>query len=94
MENFSWESDPKVAGRNATKTPLKPPLRISTYRQSPRNRLQSGVASSEGEKTTTESKESAKLNESAKPEPRHHHQHRHFQNFNRQFADEIGLINN
>ena len=50
MENFKKESAHKVAKRNATKTPLKPRLRISIFQLSPGNRLlrieQSGVASS------------------------------------------------
>ena len=81
MENFRWESTLKLARRNAIKTCLKPPLRISTYRQSPGKILymteQSGSALSEREQTKGADKykprESAKLNEStkrAKPEPR------------------------
>ena len=50
MENCKNESAHKVAKRNATKTPLKPHLRISILQLSPGNRLlrieQSGVASS------------------------------------------------
>ena len=50
MENCKKESAHKVAKRNATKTPLKPRLRISIFHLSPGNRLprieQSGVASS------------------------------------------------
>ena len=50
MENCKKESAHKVAKRNATKTPLKPRLRISIFQLSPGNRLfrieQSGVASS------------------------------------------------
>ena len=50
MENCKKESAQKVAKRNATKTPLKPRLRISIFQLSPGNRLlrieQSGVASS------------------------------------------------
>ena len=50
MENCKKESAHKVAKRNATKTPLKPRLRISIIQLSPGNRLlrieQSGVASS------------------------------------------------
>ena len=50
MENCKKESAHKVAKRNATKTPLKPRLRISIFQVSPGNRLlrieQSGVASS------------------------------------------------
>ena len=39
MENFKKESAHKVAKRNATKTPLKPRLRISIFQLSPGNRL-------------------------------------------------------
>ena len=50
MENCKKESPHKVAKRNATKTPLKPRLRISIFQLSPWNMLlrieQSGVASS------------------------------------------------
>ena len=50
MENCKKESAHKVAKRNATKTPLKPRLRISIFQLSPGNRQlrieQSGVASS------------------------------------------------
>ena len=50
MENCKKESAHNVAKRNATKTPLKPRLRISIFQLSPGNRLlrieQSGVASS------------------------------------------------
>ena len=50
IENCKKESAHKVAKRNATKTSLKPRLRISIFQLSPGNRLlrieQSGVASS------------------------------------------------
>ena len=50
IENFKKESAHKVAKRNATKTPLKPRLRIIIFQLSPGNRMlrieQSGVASS------------------------------------------------
>ena len=53
MENCRKESANKVAKRNATKTPLKPRLRISIFQLSPGNRLhrieQSGGASSRKE---------------------------------------------
>ena len=39
MENCKKESAHKVAKRNATKTPLKPRLRISIFQLSPGNRL-------------------------------------------------------
>ena len=50
MENYRIESAHKGAKRNATKTPLKHLLRISTFQLSPANMLhrieQSSVASS------------------------------------------------
>ena len=53
MENCRKESANKVAKRNATKTPLKPRLRISIFQLSPGNRLhrieQGGGASSRKE---------------------------------------------
>ena len=61
---------------------LKPPLKISTYHQSPGNRLhrikQSGVASPKREQIC-ESANPKESTESAKPEPKDHHQCRHFQ---------------
>ena len=70
MENCRKESAHKVAKRNATKTPLKPPLRISIFQLSPGNRLhrneQSGVASSTKEPHNLNQRESVKLKESVK----------------------------
>ena len=55
----------KVAKRNATKTPLKPRLRISIFKLSPGNRLlrieQSGVASSTKVPPNLKQRESVKL---------------------------------
>ena len=83
MENCRKESAHKVAKRNATKTPLKPCLRISIFQLSPGNRLhmieQSGVASSTKEPYNLNQRESVKLKESVKngkQEPRIHHQTR------------------
>ena len=70
-----------VVRRSDTKTPSKPPSRISTYQQSRGNKLhkteQSGEASSEEVPVNMRQKESAKLSRnvhSAKPELRHHKQ--------------------
>ena len=69
------------AKRNATKTPLKPRLRISIFQLSPGNRLlrieQNGVASTTKVPPTLKQKESVKLKGSVKKgkqEPRDHHQ--------------------
>ena len=65
MENCRKESAHKVAKRNATKTPLKPNLRISIYQLSPGNRLhrieQSGVASLTKQPHNLNQRESVKL---------------------------------
>ena len=73
--------------RNATKTPLKPRLRISIFQLSPGNRLlrieQSGVASSTKVPPNLKQKESMKLKGSVKKgkqEPMDHHQTRHSPN--------------
>ena len=59
-----------MAKRNATKTPLKPHLRISIYQLSPGNRLhrieKSGVASSTKEPHNLNQRESVQLKESVK----------------------------
>ena len=75
------ESAHKVAKRNATKTPLKPRLRISIFQLSPGNRLlrieQSGVASSTKLPPNLKQRESVKLKGSVKKrkqEPRDHNQ--------------------
>ena len=80
MENCKKESAHKVAKRNATKTPLKPRLRISVVQLSPGNRLlrieQSGVASSTNVPPNLKQRESVKLKGSVKKgnrEPRDHH---------------------
>ena len=74
MENFKKESAIKVAKRNATKTPLKPRLRISIFQlnpvlnpgsRSPRIE-QNGVASLTKEQNNLKQSESMKLKESAK----------------------------
>ena len=84
MENCKKESAHKVAKRNATKTPLKPRLRISIFQLSPRNRLlrieQSGVASSTKVPPNLKKRESVKLKGSVKKgkqEPKNHHQSQH-----------------
>ena len=70
--------------RNATKTPLKLPLRISIFQLNPGNRLlrieQSGVASSTKVPPNLKQREYVKLKGSVKKgkqEPRDHHQTRH-----------------
>ena len=72
MENCKKESAHKVAKRNATKTPLKPRLRISIFQLSPGNRLlrieQSGVASSTKVPHNLKQRESVKLKGSVKKE--------------------------
>ena len=72
MENCKKESAHKVAKRNATKTPLKPRLRISIIQLSPGNRLlrieQSGVASSTKVPPNLKQRESVKLKGSVKKE--------------------------
>ena len=49
MENYKLENAPMVVRRSDTRTPSKPPLKISTYQQNRGNRLhrieQSGEAS-------------------------------------------------
>ena len=76
-----------VAKRNATKTPLKPRLRISIFQLSPGNRLlrieQSGVDSSTKVPPNLKQRESVKLKGSVKKgkqEPRDHHQAQHSPN--------------
>ena len=73
--------------KNATKTPLKPRLRISIYQLSPGNRLlriqQSGVASSTKVPPNLKQRESVKMKGSVKKGkqvPRDHHQTRHSPN--------------
>ena len=87
MENCKKESAHKVAKRNATKTPLKPRLRISIFKRSPGNRLlrieQSGVASSTKVPPNLKQREFVKLKGSlkkGKQEPRDHHQTQHSPN--------------
>ena len=87
MENCKKESAHKVAKRNATKTPLKPRLRISIFQLSPWNRLlrieQSDVASSTKVPSNLKQRKSVKLKGSVKKgkqEPRDHHQTRHSPN--------------
>ena len=70
-----------MANRNATKTPLKPRLRISIFQLSPGNRLlwieQSGVALSTKLPPNLKQRESVKLKGSVKKgkqEPRDRHQ--------------------
>ena len=87
MENCKKESAHKVAKRNATKTPLKPRLRISIFQLGPGNRLlrieQSGVASLTKVPPNLKQRESVKLKGSVKKgkqEPRDHHQTQHSPN--------------
>ena len=88
-----------VAKRNATKTPLKPHLRISIFQLSPGNRLlrieQSGDASSTKVPPNLKQRESVKLTRSVKKgkqEPRDHHQTQHGPNSLALFAtDSLGL---
>ena len=87
LENCKKESAHKVAKRNATKTPLKPRLRILIFQLIPGNRLlrikQSGVASSTKVSPNLKQGESVKLKGSVKKgkqEPRDHHQTHHIPN--------------
>ena len=73
--------------KNATKTPLKPRLRIPIFQLSPGNRLlrieQSGVASSTKVPPNLKQRESVKLKGSVKKgkqEPTDHHQTQHSPN--------------
>ena len=88
MENCKKESAHKVVKRNATKTPLKPRLRISIFQLSPGNRLlrieQSGVASSTKVPPNLKKRESVKLK--GKQEPKNHHQSQHSPNSHALFA--------
>ena len=93
MENYRKERAHKVAKRNATKIPLKPPLRISISQLSPGNSLhrieQSDVASSTKEPHNLNQREYVKLKESVKSgkqEPRIHHQTWHSPNSHVLFA--------
>ena len=81
------------AKRNATKTPLKPRLRISIFQLIPGNRLlrieQSGVASSTKVPPNLKKRESVKLKGSVKKgkqEPKNHHQSQHSPNSHALFA--------
>ena len=93
MENCKKESAHKVDKRNATKTPLKPRLRISIFQLIPGNRLlrieQSGVASSTKVPPNLKKRESVKLKGSVKKgkqEPKNHHQSQHSPNSHALFA--------
>ena len=93
MENCKKESDHKVAKRNATKTPLKPRLRISIFQLNPWNRLlriePSGVTSSTKVPPNLKKRESVKLKGSVKEgkqEPKNHHQSQHSPNSHALFA--------
>ena len=79
--------------KNATKTPLTPRLRISTFQLSPGNRLlrieQSGVASSTKVPPNLKKREYVKLKGSVKKgkqEPKNHHQSQHSPNSHALFA--------
>ena len=85
--NCKKESAHKVAKINATKTPLKPHLRISIFQLSLGNRLlrieQSGIASLTKVPPNLKQRESVKLKGSVKKgkqEPRGHYQTRHSPN--------------
>ena len=103
MENCKKESAHKVAKRNATKTPLKPRLRISIFKLSPGNRLlrieQSGVASSTkvppnfGEKRICEAERKRKERKARAKEPSLVSAQSEFtcSICNRQFRAKIGL---
>ena len=103
MEHCRKECAHNVAKRNATKTPLKPLLRISIFQLSPGNRLlrieQSGVASLTKELPNLKQRESVKLKGSVKKgkqKPRDHHQTRHSPNSHAVVATdslEINLAN-
>ena len=87
------ESAHKVAKRKATKTPLKPRLRILIFQLSPGNRLlrieQSGVASSTKVPPNLKKRESVKLKGSVKKgkqEPKNHHPSQHSPNSHALFA--------
>ena len=84
MENCKKESAHKVGKRNATKTPLKPRLRISIFQLSPGDRLlrieQIDVASSTKVPPYLKQRESVKMKGSikkGKQEPRDHYQTHH-----------------
>ena len=79
--SVKWANAPMVVKRSDTKTPSKPPSRVSTYQQSRGSKLhrteQSGAASSEEVLVNMRQKESAKPSGnvySAKPELRHQQQ--------------------
>ena len=98
MENCKKESAHRVAKRNATKTPLKPRLRISIFKLSPGNRLlrieQSGVASSTKVPPNLKQRESVKLKGSVnigKQEPRDQQSEFTCSICNRQFRAKFGL---
>ena len=101
MENCNKESVHMVAKRNATKTLLKPRLRISIFKLSPGNRLlrieQSGVASSTKVPPNLKQRKSVRLKGSVKKgkkKPRDHHQTQSeftCSTCNRQFRAKIGL---
>ena len=81
MENWKWANAPMMFRRSDTKTPSKPPSKISTFQQSCGNKLhrtqQSGEATSEELLVNVRQKESAKPSRnmhSTKPELRHHQQ--------------------
>ena len=100
MENCKKETAHKVAKRNATKTHLKPSLRISIFQLSPGNRLlrieQSVVASSTKVPPNFKQRESVKLKGSVKKgklEPRDHHQTQHSPNSLTLFATDSLELN-
>ena len=86
--------------KHATKTPLKPRLRISIFQLSPRNRLlrieQSGAASSTKVPPNLKQREYVKLKGSVKKEkqePRDHHQTQHSPNSLSLFATDSLELN-
>ena len=74
MENCKKESAHKVAKRNATKTPLKPRLRISIFQLSPGNRLLIKVPPNLKQRESVKLKGSVKK---GKQESRDHNHSRH-----------------
>ena len=82
MENCKKESAHKVAKRNATKTPLKPYLRISIFQLSPGNRLlrieqwrcliNKGASQFKAKRICEDKKK--RKEKKGKQEPRDHHQ--------------------
>ena len=71
MENYKLENAPMVVRSSDTRTPSKPPLKISTYQQSPGNRLHRRGAGEYEAKRISEAKQKRAQR---KAELRHHQQ--------------------